>query len=292
MSNEPNKNLQPSNPSWEGRIACQYFDRDLRLDKRQVKTAVNSYVYGLIECGSAVVDFDQNEITLQAGDFIIFPPQIPPVVLKTSEDYKAICLIVSSNFVYDCPISRNVFQTSTFSLINTTHPNIPLNKFAHASIKMAMLSFMDHLEHPHSHTLEALQSLYGLLLSDAIAVIEKQINDDFTSQHAYQLFIEFSKILRIHFRERHDITFYAEKLNISPRYLSMVTKQITHTTVATFINRHLMLEACWLLKTTDYSIQRISEILHFADQASFSKFFKRINGKNPMQYRREMESRT
>ena len=69
----------------------------------------------------------------------------------------------------------------------------------------------------------------------------------------------------------------------------MVTKQITHSTVATFINRHLMLEACWLLKTTDYSIQYISELLHFADQASFSKFFKRINGQNPMQYRREQE---
>ena len=150
-----------------------------------------------------------------------------------------------------------------------------------------MLMFMDRLEHSHGHTLEALQSLYGLLLSDAMAVLESNTKEDFTSQHAYQLFIEFCKILRHHFRERHDITFYAEKLNISPRYLSMVTKQITHNTVATFINRHLMLEACWLLKTTDYSIQYISELLHFSDQASFSKFFKRINGQNPMQYRRE-----
>lgn len=283
------KNLQPSKTSWKGRIACQYVDSDLRLDTSQVKTSVNSYVYSLFECGTAVVKFDQNEVIVQAGDFLIFPPHIPPVVLKTSEDYKAICLIVSSSFVYDCPISRNVFQTATFSLINTAHPNIHLNKFAHNAMRTTMLMFMDHLEHSHGHTLEALQALYGLLLSDAMAVFERNTNEDFTSQHAYQLFIEFSKILRQHFRERHDITFYAEKLNISPRYLSMVTKQITHSTVATFINRHLMLEACWLLKTTDYSIQYISELLHFADQASFSKFFKRINGQNPMQYRREQE---
>ena len=104
------KNLQPSKTSWKGRIACQYVDSDLRLDTSQVKTSVNSYVYSLFECGTAVVKFDQNEVIVQAGDFLIFPPHIPPVVLKTSEDYKAMCLIVSSSFVYDCPISRNVFE--------------------------------------------------------------------------------------------------------------------------------------------------------------------------------------
>ena len=119
---------------------------------------------------------------------------------------------------------------------------------------------------------------------------QRSKDDNVVGQHAFKIFIDFNKLMRNHFREHHDITFYAEHLQISPRYLSMVVKKISHLTVATFINRYLMLEACWLLKTTDYSIQQISNMLHFADQASFSKFFKRLRGVNPLQYRRQEEA--
>lgn len=281
------QHTQPDSNKWKGKIACQMIDNNLTLDKSQVKTAVNSYIYVLFEKGTAKIKFDKYDITVHPGEFIIFPPHIPPVPLEISPDCEAFCLIVSSSFIYDCPITRNVFKTAAFSLINNSHPAIKLSEKGQALVRNVMMMIQDHINHEHHHTTEALQSLYGLLLSDVMAMIEHNEEVDYSGQRAYQLFIEFNKLLRVYFREHHDITFYAEQLQISPRYLSMVTKQISSCTVASFINRHLMLEACWLLKTTDYSIQHISEILHFADQASFSKFFKRINGQNPLQYRRE-----
>ena len=274
---------------WRGRIACQYVHSNLRLDTTQVKTFVNSYVYALFEKGTALIKFDKYEITARPGDFLIVPPHIYPNVLSTSDDYEAICLIVSSSFVYDCPMSRSIFQASAFSLIHDDNPIIKLTPESAANLRQTMLYIMHHIKHVHKYTQEALHSLYGLLLSDLMAMIDEHSEKNNVNPNAFHLFIEFNKLLRIHFREHHDISFYAEQLKISSRYLSMVTKQISQLTVASFINRHLMLEACWLLKTTDHSIQRISEILHFADQASFSKFFKRLNGKNPLQYRHESE---
>ncbi len=279
-------NLALEDSSWRGMIVCQYVDHNLRLDESQIKTSVNSYIYALFLKGTAKIKYDKLDLTTHPGDFLFFPPHIPPVVLEPSEDYKAICLIVNSSFVYQCPVGRNVFQSATFTLMGGNDPVIHLDEMAQKNLHNTMMTFMSHINHPHHHTTEALQSLYGLLLADMLAVVEID-HKAYISQHSYQLFIEFQQLIRKHFREHHDISFYAEQLNISPRYLSMLTKQITHTTVAAFINRQLMLEACWLLKTTDYSIQRISEILHFADQASFSKFFKRVNGRNPLQYRRE-----
>lgn len=289
---QTNQSIQQDSISWRGKIACQYVHSNLRLDTSQVKTSVNSYIYVLFEKGTAKIQFDKHELTVHPGDFIIFPPYIPPVVLESTDDYEAICLIVSSSFVYDCPMARNVFQTATFSLVVNNDPVIHLDDMTWQNLHDVMLMFINHITHAHHRTTEALHSLYGLLLADLLAIVEKNIDEKYTSQNSYQLFIKFNKLLRTHFREHHDITFYAEQLNISPRYLSMTTKQISHKTVASFINRHLMLEACWLLKTTDYSIQHISEILHFADQASFSKFFKRVNGRNPLQYRREQEPHT
>ena len=282
------KTNTPPQP-WQGKIACQYFYSNLHLDTTQVKTIVNSYLYALFLQGEVQVKFDKYVISPKPGDFVIFPPHISPNnIISVSEDYKAIGLIVSSNFIYDCPMVRGVFQTATFSFINDNNPILKLSEETASYIFQIFQLITRQINNAHSHTLEALHALYGLLLAELMNVIESQTADKkLVSQHSFQIFIEFNKLLRIHFREHHDITFYADKLNISPRYLSMVVKKVSHMTVATFINRHLMLEACWLLKTTDLSIQQISNTLHFADQASFSKFFKRLKSCNPLQYRRQ-----
>ena len=272
--------------TWKGNIVCQYVHKNLRLDTKQIKTSVNSYVYALFEKGSAKIKFDSQEIEAHSGDFLIFPPHIPPVMISTSDDYEAICLVVSSIFVSESPMTHNIYQTANYSLMNDASPIVKLPAYTHNLLRQTLLFIMQHINQSHKYTNEALQSLYGLLLSDLMNVIDNQTAQPKLNQNSNKLFIEFNKLLRIYFREHHDITFYADQLGISPRYLSMVTKQISHTTVASFINRHLMLEACWLLKTTNHSILHISEILHFADQASFSKFFKRINGNTPLQYRR------
>ena len=277
--------------SWQGKISCQVIHSNLLLDKSKIKTLVNSYLYCLFEKGTVTVKFDKIELTAHAGELLIFPPHVYPSILHVSDDFEAMCLIVSQSFVYDCPLARSVYQTSTFSLIHDDNPIIELPEIAQNTLHEVMTLIMEHINYGHSYTAEALQALFALLLADIMAVID-QYNNKTISQSAYYVFIEFNKLLRLHFREHHDITFYADHLKISSRYLSMVTQKIAHLTVASYINRHLMLEACWLLKTTDHSIQYISEVLHFADQASFSKFFKRLNGQNPLHYRHSKGSQT
>lgn len=273
--------------SWKGKIACQYVDRNLRLDTNQVKTSVNSYIYALFEKGEATIKFGKHEITVHEGSYLIFPPHIPPVLVSMSDDYYALCLIVSSSFVYDCPMARNVYQSATFSLVNEDNPVMHITNEERENFRTIFKVIMGHITHSHNYTTESLQSLYGLLLSDTMSVIEQNAQSSYLNHRSYELFIEFNKLLRQYFCEHHDITFYADSLCITPRYLSMIVKNISHMTVANYINRHLMLEACWLLKTTNLSIQQISMKLHFSDQASFSKFFKRLRGENPLQYRRD-----
>ena len=283
-----NNEAQASLPSWHDKISCQRVNHFVRLDTSKVRTSANSYVYALFEKGKAKIKFNKNEIDIYPGDLLIFPPHITPCISWSSDDYQAICLIVSNAFVYGCPLSRNVFQSATFSLIHDTDPIIRLNRYEKEKFRLTMTMILYHAKYHHSYTLEALYSLYGLFLADLLSAINKTKSEQY-NKHYYQIFIDFNKLLRTHFREHHDISFYADNLKISSRYLALVTKQIAHTTVSTYINRLLMLEACWLLKNTDYSIQNISDILHFSDQASFSKFFKRLNGSNPLSYRREHE---
>ena len=273
--------------TWLGKIDCQYLNKDLKREKSQMKTAFNSFVYGQVLQGTAVVNYENNRFTVTSRDLLIFAPLSPPVIEKASDDFKGISLFVSSEFASESHDTRNLMMTLIITLNQPKNPVIKLTENEAKYLEEILNLLIIHMRNCGSHTYDALQSLYGLYLADLMGIIENRNLAEQCSIRSYKLFLDFSKLLNEHFRSHHDITFYADKLGISPRYLSMVTKEISHVTVATFINKKIMYEACWLLKTTDYSISEISEILHFSDQASFSKFFKRMNGLPPLQFRRE-----
>ena len=64
-------------------------------------------------------------------------------------------------------------------------------------------------------------------------------------------------------------------------------RQITNHTVVDYVNQMLLMEASWLLQTTDLSIAAIAERLHFANPSSFGTFFSRLKGTSPKAYRRQ-----
>lgn len=85
--------------------------------------------------------------------------------------------------------------------------------------------------------------------------------------------------------EQHDVSFYAGQLNITPRYLSQITMHITGKSPHQLIAEAIINEAIHLLNTTTKSIQEISFLLGFNDQAQFSKLFRKIKGIAPSKFR-------
>ena len=74
-------------------------------------------------------------------------------------------------------------------------------------------------------------------------------------------------------------------LCITTTHLSRIVRQVTGRTVVDYVNQMLLMEASWLLQTTDLPLAVIAERLHFADQSSFGKFFRRMKGVSPKAYR-------
>lgn len=97
---------------------------------------------------------------------------------------------------------------------------------------------------------------------------------------------EFLKQVKEHFRRERQLKFYADKLCITPRYLSRVVKESTGSSAAEWIERCVVLEARALLKSTNMTIQQISDELNFPSQTFFGKYFKRRVGMSPKEYRR------
>ena len=252
-----------------------------------MKSGVNSFIYAQVLKGNATVNKLGSRCTAGPGDLMIFPPTDPPVIENISDDAEGYVLVVSTEFACELHDTRYLYQTLVLSHHQPDMPIIKLKEDEPIIAEQLFRCFMLHMQNPDKYTYDALQSLYGLFLSDLMGFIKKRGEIQISTLRSYKLMMDFHELLDENFPKHHDITFYADKLGISPRYLSMVCKEITHATVATIINKKIMYEACWLLRTTDYSISEISKRLNFSDQASFSKFFKRINGMPPLQFRRK-----
>lgn len=98
---------------------------------------------------------------------------------------------------------------------------------------------------------------------------------------------EFLELVKDNFRRERQLQFYADKLCITPRYLSRVVKETTSSSAAEWIERYVVLEARALLKSTNMTIQQISDELNFPSQTFFGKYFKRRVGVSPKEYRRK-----
>ena len=81
------------------------------------------------------------------------------------------------------------------------------------------------------------------------------------------------------------MAFYADKLCLTPKYLSKLIKQASGRSAPDWIDDFVILEAKNLLKYTDLTIKEIVYKLHVPNPSVFFKFFKAHTGLTPSEYR-------
>ena len=100
------------------------------------------------------------------------------------------------------------------------------------------------------------------------------------------VFNEFCNLLATHYREQHEVAFYAEKAHLTTRHFSVVIKNEVGLSASDYIEQYLATQAKNLLTSRpDLSVQQISDHLGYADSPSFSRFFKRHTGITPGEFR-------
>lgn len=99
-----------------------------------------------------------------------------------------------------------------------------------------------------------------------------------------QIFDQFTLLLRQHYTQERSIGFYADKLCITPKYLSQVIYDISGHHAGDWIRDHVILEAKALLKCGKYNVQQVSDLLNFANQSFFGSYFKKAVGCSPSAY--------
>lgn len=109
------------------------------------------------------------------------------------------------------------------------------------------------------------------------------------SPRTRELFNRFMRELENRYRQSRDVSFYAELLNISPKYLNIVTQRITSHTTKTIINQYVVLQIKQSLTTEEMSIKQLAWEYHFSDLSFFCRYFKQHTGMTPQQFRKRGE---
>lgn len=100
-----------------------------------------------------------------------------------------------------------------------------------------------------------------------------------------ELFKNFIKLVKDNYLNHRSITFYADKLCVSPKYLSSVVHKVSEKYATDWINQYVILEAKSMLRMEDTNIKDVSNHLNFANQSFFAKFFKKHTGYTPKEYK-------
>lgn len=105
------------------------------------------------------------------------------------------------------------------------------------------------------------------------------------SKRKREAFEKFITLLRSNCGEHRDVAYYAEQLNITPRYLSYIVNLFSGENVKALIDRHCMQEIQRRLLTTSDTVQEIAIEMRFPDQSFLSRYFKKFKGISPSEFR-------
>ena len=96
---------------------------------------------------------------------------------------------------------------------------------------------------------------------------------------------EFMQLVEQHYRNDWSVERYAQELEISTVYLNQVCRQVSSHTALEIIHQRILLEAKRSLLYTVMTISQVSDYLGFSDPTYFSRFFKRLTGLSPKDFR-------
>lgn len=256
----------------------------------------NGMIITVVRSGSISFAVDMEHFHLEANSLLVTGANsIITIETNSIKDLDAYALFISNEFIHDL----------NFEIIILNNLPIASN---HSPLARLTADDVNHL----TAYLELLDANARRNNAEGEAMLCKSISRSLLTATLYQLIIlathrttedgipastptrprsrrmlythEFVRLVRKHFRLEHSVRFYANKLCISPKYLSMVVKESTGRSAAEIIDEHLLLEAKNLLRFSGRNIQQVAYELNFSNQSSFGKYFKHLTGMSPSEF--------
>ena len=261
---------------------------NMRFDDSMFRHPSRLDAFAAIFCvsGEAEVQINLKKYVLKSGTIALHVPE-NIIQIKSSDNLIIYPFIISSEY-----IQKIHFETK--DLINLY--------MAAKTLPVFPLEYFDiHILEKYYYLLESILQTYtdykskitiGIVTSFMYKIFELLVNKLKENEQKRKIperceivFDDFIKEVNLFNGTEHSLSFFANRLNLTPNYLSARVKEYSGRTAMEWIEDSVILEAKTMLKHTDLSIQEIAYKLDFPTQTFFGKYFKRITGMSPKQYK-------
>lgn len=225
----------------------------------------------LITGGEALININLKNYTLKKNMGIVSLPNTIIEILERSDDFDFMVF----SFPTDLPIVVKIDSELVFDLND-----------GQSSLIREYFNLMWREVHQPEVMSAVIEHLQLAMLMKLYHINEmQQILRDVTETREYVTLNRFIRLVIEHSTLHRNIPFYADILCLTPNHLGAVIKQASGLTARQWINRFVIQEAKVQLKYSNHSILEISEQLNFPNPSFFSRFFKRLTGMTPNEYR-------
>lgn len=269
-----------------------YVNKDLAIFNTLDNLPVFEYpsrikiaAFAICLSGSIRISINLEEYVITKNSLVVILPDQIVQHYERSDDFKGLYLGISREFI-DNTITNMKNLLSAFFYIKQ-HPCTPLsNEELESLVEYHNILWKRIKMKDHSYQQEVIQSILLSLFYD-VCNIFRQHETQRTNKvsRKEELFEKFILTVMEHYKNERSVTFYADKLCITPKYLSFISKEVSGVTAGEWIDQYVILEAKALLKSTRMSIQEIANTLNFPNQSFFGKYFKHHTGLSPKEYR-------
>ncbi len=252
-------------------------------DKELIEELCRSDNTKIIVCQSGAVELriDMQCTTIESPAMMILTPERRIEPLSISPNFGAIFISMSDRFI-------DMLNINSRAQMFMTLRNNPVIQFD-TNIMSAVESYRELISRSLSHTqnpyrMEVVENFTRAFFY-ACGFYFHEFVGKRTSTYQDSIVEKFIVLVRENYRMHRRIGFYADKLCITPKYLSKVIKQSSGQSAVEWIDSYVLLEARAMLKSSHMTIQQIAGELNFPNQSFFGKYFKRMTGMSPKEYR-------
>lgn len=242
---------------------------------------ITDYRMGIIKRGSMHAIINLQEYTVKAGMAVFITPGTIAEPQEMSKDLELIGMGLSEErfhsihsdsgipFLFNGQMKSGGIQLTTEQISQALH----------------LHSTLFHTACTHGMAQEVIDAMVLSVTRLFSHIFTMSANATAKRTADISVFNRFLHLVDMHSREQRRLAFYADRMCITESYLTTVIKQSSGVTAKEWIDKAVITMAKVALRHSDRQITQISDDLHFPTVSFFCKFFKRIEGCTPMEYR-------
>lgn len=246
----------------------------------------------LFYCANGDLNMSVNltDVVISKGMVFINVPgniiRINEIINTVEEPVRYICMALSKEFFQGLNLEVCKLFNEGISMLQKPGVLLKERDFELTGSLIRYIISLLHTEvsYKREAVLSALSSLFYILMG-AWTEASSELNVISQSNRSKVIFDRFMRLVMEFHTEHRNVGFYAEKLCLTPKYLSKIIKSASGRSAPEWIDSYVILEAKNLLKYSGTPIKEIVYQLNFPNQSVFYKFFKAHTGMTPTEYR-------